>query len=219
MNRTILEVKIFWSSLTIASICLVLCQVFAIVILQPWHFVTSIQLIHVQIIYEYTFPLVVVFLMSPLFAVEIGKETSGWFMSLPYRSSLFFVVRWLLGLCMVGILFLGSILVIHLWVIPLPLLSFSIHVLPPALWLGHLALLISLIGRSYVAGLGAALFYWVVESLTNGAITKKFSLFSSNVSSDPNFISNRTLFMLSGFVAIILALMLFCRRHFYSGRA
>ncbi|MCT1402847.1 hypothetical protein M4D81_28025, partial [Paenibacillus sp. p3-SID867] len=209
MKRILLEVKIFWSSLTIVAICLVLFQVFAVSILQPWQFVPSIQLIHVRLIYEYTFPLVVVFLMSPLFAAETGKETSRWFMSLPYRSIAYFAARWLLSLAMIGILFLGSFLVIHAWVFPVPFISFSLYVLPPALWLGHLALLISLIGRSYVAGLGAALFYWVTDSLSRGEITKKIYLFSNYMTSDPDFILSRKLFIFCSLGAIIFALLLF----------
>ncbi|WP_168120925.1 hypothetical protein [Paenibacillus sp. HB172176] len=218
MGRIMLEVKLFWSSLINASIFLIFCQVFAVIILQPWHFVPFIQPIHVQLIYEYVFPLVVVFLMSPLFTAETSKETSGWFMSLPYRSIAYFVARWLLSLCMIFALFLGSILVIHVWVLPIPFLSFSFHVLPPALWLGHLALLVSLIGRSYVAGLGAALFYWVTESLTSGAITNTFYLFSKYTSSDPEFALSRYLFIFCSIGAVIFALLLFCQRHYYSSR-
>ncbi len=218
MNRLGLSLKLVWSSFVWAALGVTVLQVAAVAVLQPWHFVEKIELIHIQILYEYTLPFIASLIMCQLFVAELDKETSGWFMSLPFRSSLFFGTRWLLGTATIFILYLMGIAAIHLLVLPIPLRTFSYHVLPPALWLGHLALLGSLIGRTYIAGISVSLFYWVMESLTNGAITDRLYLFSGSLQEGAELVWNRNALLLGSLLAFILCIFVFGRRTFFVNR-
>ncbi|CAH1209708.1 hypothetical protein PAECIP111893_03104 [Paenibacillus plantiphilus] len=214
-----LNLKLVSSSLVWAAAGIAVLQVLIVLLLEPWQIVEKTELLHIERIYEYMFPLVAIFVMSQLFAEELEPEVSGWLMSLPFRSWKLLLYRYLLGMGMLAVLYLAGIMIIHYSVLPIPLQTFTYHVLPPALWLGHLAMLSSLIGRSDVIGLGVPMFYWVLETLTTGIMTGELYLFSDGFQEESAaLVWNRNMLLALCAMALILSLLVFARRSYYIRR-
>ncbi|MBW7476268.1 hypothetical protein K0T92_16145 [Paenibacillus oenotherae] len=215
MSRIWLNVKLINSSLVWAAAGVAVVLVLLALLLEPWHFVERAELYHIQSIYEYMFPLVAVFMMSQLFAEELQPDVAGWLMSLPFRSWKLLLGRWLLGMAMLALLYLGGILIIHYCVLPISLPALSYQVLPPALWLGQLAMLGSIAGRSYAVGLGIPLFYWVLETLTAGVFTRRLYLFAGKMPEYAEWVWNRNMLLALSGLALLLSLLIFSRRSYF----
>lgn len=218
MGRLGLNLKLISSSLVWAAAGVVLLQVLAVLLLEPWQMVEKTELLHIEKIYEYMFPIVAIFVLSQLFAEELEPEVSGWLMSLPFRSWKLLLYRYLLGMGILAVFYLAGIIFIHFSVLPIPLQTFTYHVLPPALWLGHLAMLASLVGRSDVIGLGVPLFYWVLETLTAGMMTGELYLFRAGFQDRAELVWNRNMLLALCAVALTLSLLVFARRSYYIRR-
>lgn len=218
MGRLSLNLKLISSSLVWSAAGVAALQVLAVLLLEPWQMVERAELVHVQGIYEYMFPIVAIFVMSQLFAEELEPEVSGWLMSLPFRSWKLLLYRYFLGMAVLAALYLAGIVFIHYSVLPIPLLSFTYDALPPAIWLGHLAMLSSLAGRSDVIGLGVPLFYWVLETLSAGAVTRELHLFGARFVNDAELIWNRNMLLVLSGLALALSLLIFARRSYYIRR-
>ncbi|MBP1996338.1 hypothetical protein [Paenibacillus eucommiae] len=215
MNRMLLNLKLINSSLIWAAAGIAVIQVLVINFMENMEIVTKTQLFHVQAIYEYSFPLVAIFIMSQLFAEELEPGVALWVMALPFRSWSLLLYRWSLGMGLLVLLYAAGVILIHLGQIPIPFLDFTYDVLPPALWLGNLAMLATLIGRSFAAGLGVPLFYWVVETISNGALSRKLYLFAGMASDNPDLVWNRNMLLLLSLLALLGGGFLFSRRSYF----
>lgn len=213
LNLRLVSSPLVWAAAGIAVL-----QVLTVLLLEPWQIVEKAELFHIERIYEYMFPLVAIFVMSQLFAEELEPEVSRWLMSLPFRSWKLLLYRYLLGMGMLAVLYLTGILIIHYSVLPISFHTFTYHVLPPALWLGHLAMLSSLIGRSDVIGLGVPMFYWVLETLTTGIMTGELYLFSGGFQEGAALVWNRNMLLALCAMALTLSLLVFARRSYYIRR-
>jgi ABC-type transport system involved in multi-copper enzyme maturation permease subunit len=177
--------------------------------LVPLGFVEDVEQIHLTGIYEIGFSLIAIFIFSQLFAEELEEGTSKWLFSLPVHRLRLWFERWLVGIIFLLGSFYGSLLVIHFTVFAIPWDVFTTAVLIPSLWLGHLALLSTLLFRNDKAGLAVPLVHWSIESISRGSITKQWNLFMTTIPMGEHLDANRMLYISLTIGLIVFSLILF----------
>lgn len=174
-----LHFKIILSSITWTALGYSLLLLSLTFFLTEINFVIEIQVNHVKGIYEVGFPLFAIFLFSQLFSEEIEEGMLKWILSMPMNHWVYLFERWFVGLGILLIIYTGSILLINYYLLSIPLDEFFLHVLLPSLLLGHVAMLVTILGRSVLLGMAIPLFYWIFESLSLGILTKQLFLFQA----------------------------------------
>jgi len=218
MNRWLLHCKIISSALVWASAGIAAFLIAAAFLLDRLRFVESVQLVHMTAFFELMLPLAAILIMSQLFAEEMEPGIPQWLMSLPTRNGMLVLQRWGIGTVLLLVLYAVSALIVHIGVIPIPLGSFTLEMLPPALWLGNLAMLATLAFRSYVGGLSAPLLYWLLELLSRGGITQRYYLFAATFTDRSSLYSNRFALLAMSFLALLISVWLFSRRSYFTAQ-
>jgi hypothetical protein len=172
-----LEWKIIRSSTFWAALSYALALVVVALNMESWGFVDELNIRHIKGLYEIGFSLFAIFLFSQLFAEEVEERVWSWLFSLGTKRWVYFCKRWLLGMTVLLSVYFISLWIIDTFAIGIPWKDFALYVLPPSVFLGHLALLIIIATRHVLAGIGVPLFYWFLENLTQGMLTRKMSLF------------------------------------------
>jgi ABC-type transport system involved in multi-copper enzyme maturation permease subunit len=159
-------------------------------------------------------PVIAIIIFANSFAEELEEKLSRLLYAYPFK--MLYVILERIGLCLILLLvtFALSLLGGYLGGI-----SLSWHdvgyaawrVFPASLFLGALSLLVSLLGRNMLAGLGAGIGYWFLELITQGQWTGRIFLFHSiwpiNETISQN--ENSILLFLIGFTLLTAAIVLF----------
>jgi hypothetical protein len=209
------HIRLICNGLTAAALCFAAALLAIACSLERWGFVEKAEIRQLAFIYEMGFSLVPVLLFSQLFAVETDEGIFRWILALPFRRWQWLLGRWLTGMALLGAVYFGSLLVVDLWVMPIPWGSFAYEIGVPSLWLGHLALFTSILLRSSLAGLGVGMAYWCMESFSRGLITGRWYLFRAAALWGEPIDGNRLLFLSLSLLLLCVGLML-VRPAYYS---
>ncbi|MFD2114621.1 hypothetical protein ACFSTH_03260 [Paenibacillus yanchengensis] len=154
-------------------------------------------------IYEIGFTLVAILIFSQLILVEVEEGILKWLMALPLNKWTFLLQRWLAAVILLLGLFTSSIAVVHGQLGELSMKQLYFEALAPSFFLGNVAIVSTLIGRSASAGLGIPLFYVAFETLSRGSISKAFFLFNTTISINAvDQVLNRQMIWISSFVIL-----------------
>jgi ABC-type transport system involved in multi-copper enzyme maturation permease subunit len=160
-------------------------------------------------------PVIAVVIFANSFAEELEEKLLRLLYVFPYK--MLYVILEKIVLCLIFLLFS---FVLSLWVGHLGGIALTWHdvnyaawrILPATLFIGALSLLVSLVGRNMLAGLGAGIGYWFLELATHGQWTKKLFLFQSIWPINTTTQNENSLFLLlSGLVLFTVAFYLFHR--------
>jgi ABC-type transport system involved in multi-copper enzyme maturation permease subunit len=212
----LIQLKIMRTTIFIGAIVFALFLIGVTFMLESWHFVIEVNVHHIISIYEIGFPFVAIFLFSQLFAEELEEGILKWLFSLPLRGWVLLAGRWGLGIICLLFVYYGSLLVVDLAVISIPWNIFTTSVLIPSLWLGHLALSMTLVSKNYIVGIAAPLFYWIFEIFSKGMLTQHMFLFMGSFPRENVDLDwNRTmLFMLSDILLLACCIVLRNRSYY-----
>lgn len=210
MRRMYLTVKIIWSGPIWAAFGLAGLLLLFACRLKAWHFVEQTRLEHLIAFYEIGFALVPVFLFSQLFAEETEEGVFRWLSSLSFNRLRWAGERWLMGMVLLIALYLGSLSVLNLAVMPLPWGTFVWKVFVPSLWLGHLSLAAALLFRHSGAGIAVPLIHWVIEVLSRGQLTGRWYLFDTAMPMG-DIAGNRLLYAILAAAALSVSLWMIKR--------
>jgi putative effector of murein hydrolase LrgA (UPF0299 family) len=159
-------------------------------------------------------PVIAIVIFANSFAEELEEKLSKLLYAYPFK--MLYVILERIGLCLIFLLvcFALSLLGGYLGGISLSWHDIGYaawRVFPASLFLGALSLLVSLLGRNMLAGLGAGVGYWFLELTTQGQWTGKIFLFQSiwplNNSTSQN--ENSLYLLLIGFALLTAAVFLF----------
>ncbi|MFC3771532.1 hypothetical protein ACFOSW_22945 [Paenibacillus sp. GCM10012303] len=201
LHGKIISSGIVWAAIAFAAALAVICFY-----LPELGLVRTVTVKNIRIAYEVAFPVFTVLIFSQLLAEDMESKVMLWLKSLPIHTWSLLLERWLMGVALVLIVYAGSILSISRFVIPLEFGDFMWSILAPSMLLGHLALLLTVLGRNGVVGMAVPLFYWVMEMLTNGQITVSLYLFNESFPKfgiDPQW--NRTLIWICSACLLVLS--------------
>ncbi|MBD2865590.1 hypothetical protein [Paenibacillus oceani] len=168
---------------------------------------------NVRIAYEVASPVFSILIFSQLMAEDMESKVMMWLKSLPIRTWSFLLERWLIGMTLVLLVFTVSIQLISWFVITLDFKHFMLSILAPSMLLGHLALLLTVLGRNGVIGMAVPLFIWVLDLLTNGRILFSLYLFNESFPKfgiDPQW--NRALIWVCAASFLVLSVLAMSRR-------
>jgi ABC-type transport system involved in multi-copper enzyme maturation permease subunit len=158
-------------------------------------------------------PVIAVVIFANSFAEELEEKLLRLLYAYPYK--MLYVILEKIVLCLIFILICFAIC---LWVGHLGGIVISWHdvnyaawrILPATLFIGALSLLVSLLGRNMLAGLGAGIGFWFLELTTHGQWTKKLFLFQPIWPINTTTQNENSLFLLLiGFALFTVAIYLF----------
>jgi putative effector of murein hydrolase LrgA (UPF0299 family) len=159
-------------------------------------------------------PVIAVVIFANSFAEELEEKLSRLLYAYPFK--MLYVILERIGLCLIFLLvsFALSLLGGYLGGISLSWhdIGYSAwRVFPASLFLGALSLLVSLLGRNMLAGLGAGVGYWFLELTTQGQWTGKIFLFQFiwPVTATTTQNENSLYLLLIGFTLLTVAIFLF----------
>jgi ABC-type transport system involved in multi-copper enzyme maturation permease subunit len=159
-------------------------------------------------------PVIAIVIFANSFAEELEERLPRLLYAYPFKMP--YVILERIGLCLIFLLvsFALSLLGGYLGGISLSWHDIGYaawRVLPASLFLGALSLLVSLLGRNMLAGLGAGVGYWFLELTTQGQWTGKIFLFHFiwpiHLSTTQN--ENSIFLFLIGFILLTVAIYLF----------
>lgn len=212
MKRLRLELKLAFSMFAAAAAGLAVAACLLPFLLEPAGFVSSVAVQHVQAVYVHLFPIAAAFILGPLLMEELSPDTAVWLRSLPLYYAQLLLKRWVLAMGFAAALYFGGLVAIDRLLLAIPWTAFVPATVPPILFLGHLALLGSIGGRSYLIGLALPLFYWLCEQLTAGMLTGRMYLFLAASPEHPALAGNREALLAASGLAFLAGMMLFARR-------
>lgn len=165
---------LFWIALAYGVAVAVFCF-----FLPELQLVRTTGIKHIRIAYEMAFPLFGVLLFSQLLAEDVERQVLPWLRTLPFPMWRLLLERWLIGICLLLIVYLLSLQAIDAYVLPLPA-GETLSLLAPTLVLSHLALLLTIVGKNSVIGIAVSLFYWAFELMSNGSVTRWVYLYHAS---------------------------------------
>jgi putative effector of murein hydrolase LrgA (UPF0299 family) len=159
-------------------------------------------------------PVIAVVIFANSFAEELEEQLSRLLYAYPFKMLYVILERIVLCLIFLLVSFGLSLLGGYLGGISLSWHDIGYaawRVFPASLFLGSLSLLVSLLGRNMLAGLGAGIGYWFLELTTQGQWTSKIFLFQFiwpvHLSTTQN--ENSLYLLLIGFTLLTVAIFLF----------
>lgn len=129
-------------------------------------------------LYEKGYPLVSVILFSQLFAEQADKNMLAWMLSAPIRTWKYLLEKWSIAFTLVFLFYLVPLFIIDRMVVHLPWKDLLVYVFVPSVFLGHLAMFVTIVSKESFAGLAVPLFVWGMEMMSYSQLAGNFRLFA-----------------------------------------
>ncbi|WP_227013906.1 hypothetical protein [Paenibacillus psychroresistens] len=159
-------------------------------------------------------PVIAIVIFANSFAEELEERLPRLLYAYPFK--MLYVILERIGLCLILLLISFTISIIGGYLGGIPLSWQDVNyvawrIFPASLFLGALSLLVSLLGRNMLAGLGAGIGYWFIEMTTQGQWTGKIFLFQFiwPVAAATSQIENSLYLLLLGLALFTAAIFLF----------
>ncbi|WP_256760718.1 hypothetical protein [Cohnella sp. WQ 127256] len=200
MRRMFYSGKLMLSGYLYGAFILLFGLLFILVNMESWE-IAQANVASIITILMIGLPLFNILLFTNLFAEDMEERALDLVFTYPHRAHYLLLERIVFALIIATIAFGLSLLTAHFTLLHLSyenLWEITKRVVPVNAYLSGLSLLLSLIGRNVLIGLGAGISYWLLELMTMGKWTRALHLFQGIWPTQAVTLDNNGLFLLFG---------------------